>query len=115
MTWVLSEKIMKSRAAVEQWKANNREYYLEQKRELSARPEYRTHRREVYAKKRQELIAEGLAPRKLGRPQLYFGEEAIERKRKRAREAAARYREKMQQALLSLSTENAQVEETSEA
>ena len=111
MLWVSTEKVLKRRAAVERWKANNREYYINQKRALSARPEYRAHRREIYHAKRQELIDEGLAPKKLGRPQLYFGEEAIERKRERAREAAARYRARK---LLSRLTENVKVEETSE-
>ena len=109
--WKAEEKVTKRRAAVERWKANNREYYLNQKRTLSARPSYKAHRREIYHAKRQELIAEDLAPRKLGRPRLYFGEEAIERKRERAREAAARYRA---QKLISQPTENVKVEETSE-
>ena len=109
--WKAEEKVLKRRAAVERWKANNRGYYLQQKRALSARPAYKAHRREIYHAKRQELIDEGLAPRKLGRPQLYFGEEAIEIKRERAREAAARYRARK---LLSQLTENAKVEETSE-
>ena len=111
--WKAEEKVMKRRAAFQRWKTNNREYYLQQKRDLSARPAYKAHRREIYRAKRQELIAEGLAPRKLGRPQLYFVEEAIERKRERAREAAARYRARK---LISQPTENViKVEETSEA
>ena len=116
--WKAEEKVLKRRAAVERWKANNREYYINQKRALSARPEYRAHRREIYHAKRQELIDEGLAPKKLGRPQLYSGEEAVERKRQRAREYAARRREKMRSANtegISLPTENVKIEEPSEA
>ncbi len=94
MTWVVSEKIAKSRAAVERWKANNREYYLQQKRELSARPEYRSRMRARYHCQQAELREAGVLPRKLGRPRLYEGEEALEMKRQRAREAAARYRSK---------------------
>ena len=88
----VSERILKRWAAVERWKANNRDYYLQQKRELSARPEYRAHMRARYHTKRAELIAAGIAPRKLGRPRLYDGEEALEQKRQRAREASVRYR-----------------------
>ncbi len=109
--WKSEEKVMKRRAAVERWKANNREYYINQKRALSARPEYKAHRRELHHSKRQELIQEGLAPRKLERPRLYDGEEAIEAKRQRAREAAARYRARQ---LISQPTENVKAEETSE-
>ena len=86
---------MKRRAAVERWKANNREYYLRQKRDLAARPEYRAHMRARYASQQAELREAGILPRKLGRPRLYEGQEAIEMKRQRAREAAARYRLKL--------------------
>ena len=88
----MSEKILKRRAAVERWKANNRDYYLRQKRELSARPSYRARMRARYHKQQAELREAGILPRKLGRPRLYEGQEAIEMKRQRAREAAARYR-----------------------
>ncbi len=83
---------MKRRAAVERWKANNRDYYLQQKRDLAARPEYRAHMRARYASQQAELREAGILPRKLGRPRLYEGQEAIEMKRQRAREAAVRYR-----------------------
>ena len=83
---------MKRRAAVERWKANNRDYYLQQKRDLAARPEYRAHMRARYASQQAELREAGILPRKLGRPRLYEGQEAIEIKRQRAREAAERYR-----------------------
>ena len=45
-------KVSKRRHAVERWKLNNREYYLEQKRRLAHRPEYLQHRREMYKAKR---------------------------------------------------------------
>ena len=115
MPEVVSEKVLKRRAAVERCKTSHREYYLQQKRELSARPEYRAHIRAKYHRKQGELREAGILPRKLGRPRLYEGEEAIERNRQRAREAVARYRDKIRQAILSLSTENVKVEETSEA
>ena len=57
----------KARAAVERWKAKNREYYLQQKRELASRPEYLAHRRAVYQEKRQLLKDQGLLPKR-GRP-----------------------------------------------
>ena len=41
-------KWQKHRLAVERWKENNREYYLEQKRRLASRPEYLARRREQY-------------------------------------------------------------------
>ncbi len=90
----VSETVLRRRAAVERWKSRNREYYLQQKRELSARPSYKAHRRELYRAKRLQLIAEGLAPRQLGRPRFYLPEEALEMRRKRAREASLRYRMK---------------------
>ena len=92
MTELVSEKVLKRRAAVERWKANNREYYLQQKRDLSARPEHRAKMRARYASQQAELREAGILPLKLGRPLLYEGQEAIDMKRQRAREAAARYR-----------------------
>ncbi len=56
-------KVSKRRHAVERWKLNNREYYLEQKRKLAHRPEYLQHRREMYKAKR---IAAPCAARKSG-------------------------------------------------
>ena len=88
----VSDKILKRRAAVERWKSNNREYYLQQKRDLSSRPEYRAKMRARYAAERAELRESGLVPRKMGRPRLYDGEEAIDMRRQRAREASARYK-----------------------
>ena len=89
------EALLKKRAAVERWKSNNREYYLQQKRDLSSRPEYRARMRARYAAHQVELREAGILPRKLGRPRLYEGQEAIDIKRQRAREAAARYRSKL--------------------
>ena len=77
---------------MERWKANNREYYLHQKRELSARPEYRAKMRARYAAERAELKEARVLPRKMGRPRLYDGEEALEMRRQRARLASARYK-----------------------
>ena len=85
-------RILKQRQAVERWKANNRERYLEQKRTLAARPEYKAHRREMYREKTEELKLLGILPRKRGRPQMYSGSEAAEMKCQRSREAMARYR-----------------------
>ena len=48
-----------------------------------------------YHKQQAELREVGILPRPLGRPRLYDGEEALEMKRQRAREAAARYRLKL--------------------
>jgi len=92
---MVPERILKRRAAVERWKANNRQYYLQQKRELSARPEYRALMRARYHEQQAELREAGILPRKLGRPRLYEGDEAMERRRERQREATARYRMKI--------------------
>ncbi len=48
----IDPKIAKRRLAVERWKQNHREYYLEQRRILAHRPEYLAHRREMYKAKR---------------------------------------------------------------
>ena len=90
----VSEQILKRRAAVERWKANNRERYLQQKRELSARPEYREKMRAKYHAEREELKEAGILPRKMGRPRLYPPEEWRNVERERARLASARYRAK---------------------
>ena len=70
----VSENILKRRAAVERWKSNHREYYLQQKRELNARPEYRAKMRAKYAEQQQELKDAGILPRQMGRPRLYEGQ-----------------------------------------
>ena len=82
----------KKRVACERWKQQNREYYLQQKRDLAARPEYKAHRREMYRQKVDELKVFGILPRKRGRPTMYNHEEALEMKRDRAREYAMRSR-----------------------
>ena len=85
---------MKRLSAMEKWKAAHREYYLAQKRRLSARPEYKARRRERYRERIDELTLLGILPRARGRPRLYDAEEALEMRRFRGREAAARYRAK---------------------
>ena len=96
----VSEKLLKSRAAVRRWKQKNREYYLQQKRDASARPEYRARMRQRYAEKQQELKDAGILPRKMGRPRLYSPEEWVNVERERAREASARYRARRKFSLL---------------
>jgi hypothetical protein len=88
----VSDKILKRRQAVERSKANNREYYPQQKRELNSRPEYRAKMRLRYAAERAELKDAGILPRKMGRPRRYDGQEAIDMQRQRVREASARYK-----------------------
>ena len=61
--------------AFEQWTQKNREYYLEQKRRLAARPAYRAHTREMCKQNVDELKQLGILPRKRGRPTLYSVEE----------------------------------------
>ena len=90
----VSKSYMGRRAACEKWEIIHRDYYLEQKRRLATRPEYKAHRREMYKQRTDELKLLGVLPRKRGRPMLYVGQEALEMKRQRAREAAARYRQK---------------------
>ena len=87
-----SHSVIRRRAACEKWKIAHRDYYLDQKRRLASRPEYKAHRREMYRERVEELKLLGILPRKRGRPLLYVGPEALEMKRQRAREAAARYR-----------------------
>ncbi len=87
-----SQSVMGRRIACEKWKMAHRDYYLDQKRRLATRPEYKAHRREMYRERTDELKLLGILPRKRGRPRMYVGPEALEMKRQRAREAAARYR-----------------------
>ena len=87
-----THSVMRRRAACEAWKIRNRDRYLTQKRNLANRPEYKAHRRAMYKQQTDELKLLGLLPRRRGRPQMYVGPEALEMKRQRAREAAARYR-----------------------
>jgi len=92
MTEVMLAKILQRRSACERWKQQNREYYLEQKKRLAARPEYKAHRREMYKQRVDELKQLGLLPRKRGRPTMYDPREALEIKRDRARDYAMRSR-----------------------
>ena len=85
-------KKSKRRLACELWKAKNRDYYLQQKRDLASRPEYKAHRREMYRQKLEELKLLGILPRTRGRPSMYDHKEALEMKRERARAYAARSR-----------------------
>ena len=88
--------VVRRREARERWKAKNRDRYLAQKRQLSARPEYKARRREIYRLHVQELTMLGILPRPKGRPRLYEegSEEALEARREKGRRASARYREK---------------------
>lgn len=89
MDFLASEmKKSKRRLACELWKAKNREYYLQQKRDLASRPEYKAHRREMYRQKVDELKLLGILPRKRGRPTMYDHGEALEMKCERARQYA---------------------------
>ena len=49
----------------------------------------------MYRERVEELKLLGILPRKRGRPLMYAGPEALDMKRQRAREAAARYRLKL--------------------
>ena len=44
-----------ARLAQEKWKHMNRERYLEQKRALASRSEYRARRRDVYTQRREDV------------------------------------------------------------
>ena len=76
------------------WKALSRDYYLFQKRIVSSRPEYLAVRRQHWADKRDKLIEEGVLPKKQGRPKLYHGDAAVERRREINRAANKRYKER---------------------
>ena len=88
----VTPNVLRRRRACEKWKTAHREYYLMQKRQLATRPEYREHRRNMYRDRVNELKELGILPRKRGRPLMWVGSEALEVKRERARDAAARYR-----------------------
>ena len=49
-----------------------------------------------YAERQRDLKEAGIVPRKMGRPRLYDGEEAIDMRRQRAREASARHKARKQ-------------------
>ena len=97
----MSAKIVQRLSACERWKQKKRDYYLEQKRRLAARPEYKAHRREMYKQKVLEFTLLGILPRKRGRPPLYDHTEALEVKRDKAREYAMRSRAAKQNSHLS--------------
>ena len=88
-----SMQIVKRRMACERWKVKNYEYYLEQKRMLSSRPEYKAHRREMYKIKRESMMADEdyVAPTR-GRPRIYNDQDKLLRKRECARNWAMRSR-----------------------
>jgi hypothetical protein len=69
------------------WVGRNQDYVTAQCKRLATRPEYQERRRELYSGKRQRLLESGFVPRPRGRPRLYEAEEALERKRTRARES----------------------------
>ena len=48
------ERKLRQRQAQERWKEKNREYYLDQKRTLSNRPEYRNLRASKYMQQKQD-------------------------------------------------------------
>ena len=50
------ERFKRMRVQQERWKRDNREAYLQRKRQLSRRPEYVTHRRHTYARERAEAL-----------------------------------------------------------
>ena len=100
MAELTSARIIQKRTACERWKQRNRDYYLEQKRRLAARPEYKARRREMYRQKVNELTLLGILPRKRGRPTMYSHDEALEIKRDRAREYATRSRAAQKRSLL---------------
>ena len=80
------ERYKRQRAASERWKKANYEYYLNQKRALSARPSYKAHRRQKYMEKQIILKAsEGYVPPLRGRPRIYSPRQALQRKRESAR------------------------------
>ena len=86
----VEERYKRQRAASERWKKANYEYYLNQKRALSARPSYRAHRRQKYKEKQIILKAsEGYVPPLRGRPRIYSPREALQRKRESARSWAS--------------------------
>ena len=81
------ERILRNRQSKERWKLRNWEYYVEQKRRLGARPEYRALRRAVYLAKRGDE-----PPKPRGRPRLYRDADAIECAKQQARERTRAWR-----------------------
>jgi len=81
------ERIERKKATQKAWVQRNYDHFTAQCKRLATRPEYRERRRELYSGKRQMLLESGFVPRPRGRPRLYEAEEALERKRTRARES----------------------------
>ena len=81
------ERIERKKATQKAWAQRNHAYVTAQSFALGTRPEYQARRREIYSGKRQMLLESGFVPRPRGRPRLYEAEEALERKRTRARES----------------------------
>ena len=89
------ERRKRQRVASERWKQANYEYYLNQKRSLSARPSYKAHRRQKYKEKQIILRAvEGYVPPVRGRPRIYSPCQARQRRRDTARSWASTRRAK---------------------
>ena len=87
------ERILRNRQSKERWKLRNWDYYVEQKRELGARPEYRALRRARYLAKRGDE-----PPKPRGRPRLYHGPEAVERVKELSLERVRRWRARRREA-----------------
>ena len=86
--------VLKRRLAVERWKATHGDYYPAQKRQLASRPEYLAHRGDAYTAQQAELREAGILPRRKGRPRLYEGTQALERRKERASVNSVRYNAK---------------------
>ena len=90
LSWQITTK---RRTACERWKRKHYEYYLAQKRFLSARPEYKAHRREMYKiKKEMMMIDEDYVAPIRGRPRIYDSDQRLLRKRECAKNWATRSR-----------------------
>ena len=87
------ERILRNRQSKERWKLRNWDYYIEQKCELGARPEYLALRRSRYLANKG-----GEPPKSRGRPRLYHGQEALERAKLQSCERVRRWRAKRREA-----------------
>ena len=67
-----------------------------------------------YAAERAELKEAGILPRRMGRPRLYDGEEALEMRRQRTRLASARYQANKKISRLNQNDESTTTEDPSE-
>ena len=80
------EKKMIGRIYAEKWKADNYEYYRNQKNALGRRESYKARRRFKYGIARDRLKASAdYVPPTRGRPRLYNSREALQRKRESAK------------------------------